>query len=85
MEECINTMSIMTEEQECYLNFLYKYQRYLYKFFNYNNVPQWLKEEKKIDKTIISVMTGEYLNSADMCDYINVCNICVEEMERGEK
>lgn len=73
----------ITEEQECFLNCLYKYQQWLYKFCNYNNVTEWLKKETKIDKAIDSVRTGKYLDDMTMCDYINACIVSVEEVERG--
>lgn len=73
----------ITEEQETYLNCLYKYQQWLYKFCNYNNVSKWLERETEIDKTIDAVRTGKYVNNMSMCDYINACIVCVEEVERG--
>ena len=75
----------ITEEQECFLNCLTKYQQWLYKFCDYNNVSEWLKEEAEIDKTIECVRTGKYLDDMNMCDYINVCIISVEEAEKEIK
>jgi hypothetical protein len=62
---------------------LYKYQQWLYKFYNYNNVSKWLERETKIDKAIEAVRTGKYVDNMSMCDYINACVVCVEEVERG--
>jgi hypothetical protein len=73
---------IITEEQECFLNCLNKYQQWLYKFYNYNNVSKWLKKEAEIDKAIDFVRTGKYIDNMSMCDYINACVVCVEEVER---
>lgn len=74
---------IITEEQECFLNCLHKYQQWLYKFYNYNNVSRWLEKETEINKAIDSVRTGKYVDNMSMCDYINTCIICVEEVEGG--
>lgn len=71
----------ITEEQECFLNCLTKYQQWLYKFCNYNNVSEWLKKETEIDETIDCVRSGEYLDDVNVCDYINTCIISVEEAE----
>lgn len=84
MEKCIDTLSVVTEEQEYYINCLYKYQQHLHKFFSYNNFYWWLEKEEKIDKAISSVRTGEYLDDKYMCNYINSCIICIKKIEKGK-
>lgn len=76
---------IRTDEQEFYLNYLHKYSQYLYKFSDYNNTSKWLEEENKIDNVINSVMLGEYVDDLEMIDYINVCILNVEQLERKIK
>lgn len=78
-------IAIRTDEQEFFLNCLHKYSQYLYKFSDYNNTTTWLMEEDKIDKTINSVMSGDYIDDSEMIDYINVCILDVEQLERETK
>ena len=73
---------IITEEQEIFINYLYKYSQYLYKFSDYNNICMWFKKEAEIDNTIKNVMSGNYKDDLEMLDYINCCILDVEELKR---
>ena len=64
---------IVTEDQEITLNFLNKYSQMFYKFSDYNNYPQWLNDETKLDNAIDAVRAGTYEEDGTMEQYINEC------------
>lgn len=71
----------ITEDQEIILNYLSKYSQLLYKFSDYNNLQQWLKDDKKLDETICAVRSGRYKEDDTMEQYINDCIHEIENME----
>jgi hypothetical protein len=51
-----------------------------YKFSDYNNYPQWLNDEIKLDNAIDAVRDGTYEEDDTMIKYINKCIQTVKDM-----
>lgn len=74
---------IITEDQEIILNHLSKYRQMFYTFSDYNNYPQWLKDDMELNKAIDAVRSGEYKENDIMEQYINKCIQAIKNMEKG--
>lgn len=71
----------ITEDQEIILNYLSKYSQLFYNFSDYNDLKQWLEDDKKLDETIQAVRSGEYKEDDTMEQYINNCIQAVKSLE----